>query len=155
MKFREDIAESSGSGHYVRIKDGESISGILRGEPQEAWVLWDNKVKTEVPEGTSGAKLNFKINFIVKDGPSYTCKILEGGMQIYKQLAALAKEWELEETVIIISRDGSGLDTEYTVMPAPPKQQATKDALDFISKLELHELAPKTEPQKAPPSKRY
>lgn len=139
MKFRDDI-DSGGPSNYVKLKDKESIAGVLRGEPYECSVLWENKVKTEVPDGTHGAKFNFKINFIVKEGTSYVAKVLEGGAQIYKQLAALSKQWELEETVVIIGRDGTGLETEYTVMPAPPKQQPTKEALEFIKTIELNQL---------------
>lgn len=151
MKFREDI-DSGGPNNFVRIKDGESISGICRGEPREAWVIWDNKVKTEVEEGTPGSKFNFKLNFVVKEGTSYVAKTLEGGAQIYKQLANLSKEWELDETVIILSRDGSGIDTEYTVMPAPPKQQVTPEALEFIATMELNDLG-ESASEPAPPSK--
>jgi len=146
MKFREDI-ETGGPSNYIKLKDKETVSGVLRGEPHECYVLWENKVKTEVPAGTSGAKFNFKINLIVKEGSSYVAKILEGGAQIYKQLAALSKEWELEETVVIIGRDGTGLETEYTVMPAPPKQQPTKEALEFIRTMELNELGAPAKPE--------
>lgn len=139
MKFRDDI-ETGGPSNYIKLKDKETVAGVLRGEPYECYVLWENKVKTEVPAGTPNAKFNFKINMIIKEGSSYTAKVLEGGAQIYKQLAALSKEWELEETVVIIGRDGTGLETEYTVMPAPPKQQPSKESMEFIQTIELNEL---------------
>lgn len=141
MKFKDDI-DAGGPSNYIKLKDKETIAGVLRGEPYECYVLWENKVKTEVPKGTPGAKFNFKINMIVKDGSSYAAKVLEGGAQIYKQLATLSKEWELDETVVIIGRDGTGLETEYTVMPAPPKQQVSKEAMEFIKTIELNDLAP-------------
>lgn len=141
MKFRDDI-KTGGPTNIVKLKDKESIAGVPRGEPYECYVLWENKVKTEVDPGTSGAKFHFRINFVVKEGSSYVAKILEGGAQIYKQLATLSKEWDLPETVIIISREGTDLDTEYTVMPAPPKQQPSKESLEFIQTIELNELAP-------------
>jgi len=151
MKFRDDI-DAGGPNNFVRIKDKETVAGVLRGEPYECYVLWENKVKTEVPQGTPGAKFNFKINFIMKEGSSYVAKVLEGGAQIYKQLAALSKQWDLEETVVIIGRDGTGLDTEYTVMPAPPKQQPSKESLEFIQTIDLNPLgaveSEKPEPKK-------
>lgn len=146
MKFRDDI-DSGGPSNFIKLKDKETIAGVLRGEPHETYVLWDNKVKTEVMAGAPGAKFNFKINFIIKDGTTYVAKVLEGGAQIYRQLAKLSQEWDLDETLILISRDGTGLDTEYTVMPAPPKQQPTKEALKFIKTLELNVLG--TAPQVA------
>lgn len=149
MKFRDDI-DAGGPSHYIKLKDKETVAGIPRGEPYECYVLWENKVKSEVPAGTPGAKFNFKINMIVKEGSGYVAKVLESGAQIYKQLAALSKEWELEETVVIIGRDGTGLETEYTVMPAPPKQQPSKEALEYIKTVELHDLAPQPEQEKKP-----
>jgi hypothetical protein len=145
VKFR-DVSELSGPSNFVKLKDGESIAGICRGEIEDGFVVWENKTKTPVPEGTPGARFNFKVNFVVKEGTSYVAKVLEGGVQIYSQLAKLSKEWDLPETVIFISREGSGQnDTEYTVMPAPPKQQVTKEALEFISAMELNDLGPKAE----------
>jgi len=144
MRFREDI-DTGGPNHFIRLKDGEDVRGILRGEIREAWVIWENKKKIEVNEGDPGARFNFQVNMVVKEGTSYVAKILEGGPQIYKQLANLSKDWELENTVIIIRRDGIELNTEYTVNPAPPKQQAPKEALEFIQTIELHDLAPQTE----------
>lgn len=141
MKFR-DISELSGPSNFIKLKDGESIAGICRGEIEENFVVWENRVKTPVPEGTPGSRFNFRVNFIVKEGTSYVAKVLEGGVQIYKQLAILSAQWDLDETVIFISREGSGPnDTEYTVMPAPPKQQVTKEALEFIKSIELNDLA--------------
>lgn len=158
MKFRDDI-DAGGNKDYVKLKDGETVAGICRGEPEECYVLWENKVKTEVMQDTPGAKFNFKINFVVKEGTVYVAKILEGGAQIYKQLAMLSKQWELDETVIFISRAGTGMDTEYTVMPAPPKQQVTKEALEFIKTIELNELGAQAEkpPVKnhAPPARKF
>lgn len=149
MKFRDDIAEGNGPSNFIKLKDGEDARGICRGEIRETWVLWENKVKTEVPEGTPGAKFNFKLNFIVKEGTVYVAKVLEQGVQVYKQLAALSKEWELGETVVVIRRDGTGLDTEYTVMPAPPKQQVSKEALEHIATIELNDLGGE-KPEPAP-----
>jgi hypothetical protein len=159
MKFLDDI-ETGGPSNFVRFKDGETVAGICRGEIEHGYVLWENKVKTEVPKGTPGAKFNFKVNFIVKEGTVYVAKVLEQGAQIYKQLKALSEQWELEETVLLISRDGSGLETEYTVMPAPPKQQVTKEALEFIKTIELNDLGSQEPPKKeiknfAPGGKKY
>ncbi len=141
MKFR-DVSELSGPSNFIKLKDGETIAGICRGEIEDGFVIWENRVKTPVSEGTPGAKFSFKVNFVVKEGTSYVAKVLEGGIQIYKQLSALSAQWDLPDTVILISREGSGpTDTEYTVMPAPPKQQPTKEALEFIASMELNDLS--------------
>lgn len=152
MKFRDDI-ETGGPSNFVKFKDGESVSGILRGNPVEYYELWDNnKNKTVVPAGTPGARFKFKINMIVKDGTSYVAKVLDKGAQIYSQLRTLHEEWgdDLENTVITIRCEGSGIDTEYSVMVAPPKQQVTKESLDFINAMELNDLGGEFEQEEAP-----
>ena len=143
MKFRKDLQESNGPSHFIKLKDGESVSGILRGELNETFVLWEAGKSREVPEGTPGAKLRFKVNMVIKEGSSYVARILEGGQLMYKQLAQLAEDYELDATVIKVSRSGTGLDTEYAVIPAPPKAQVAKEAMAFIETLELHELGEK------------
>lgn len=155
MRFRDDV-EVSGPSNYIRFKDGEAVYGILRGDPVEYYELWDqSKNKTIVPAGTHGAKFKFKMNMIIKEGTSYVAKILDAGASIYSQLRALHEEWgdELENTVIVIRRDGSGLDTEYSVNPAPPKQQVTPESLEFIRTIELNDLGEAAQEAPAKPSK--
>lgn len=156
MKFR-DVSEISGPSNFIKLKDGESVAGVCRGEIEDGFAVWENRVKTMVPEGTPGARFNFRVNFIVKEGTSYVAKVLEGGIQIYKQLAELdEKGWNLEETVVIVSRTGSGQnDTEYTVTAAPPGKQVTKEALEFIAAMELNDLGEKPQEPAKPPVKNH
>ncbi len=140
MKFLDDIDETSSQSNFVRLKDGETISGIPRGEIHHAYIVWENRKRREVSKGTPDAKFRFSMNFVVKEGTSYVAKIFEGGTMVYKQLKKLSKDYDLTETVIKITREGSELDTEYDVIPAPPKQQPSLEALAFIGTIELHDL---------------
>ena len=147
MKFRSDIPEGGGSKNYLKLKDKESAIGIFRGELHEYAVLWEGQKSSVVAEGTPGAKFRFKVNFVIKDGASYVPKIFEQGLTVYKQLAELHAEYDLETTVIKVTRNGTGTDTTYSLLPLL-KQTLSKEVLKHLGTLELHALeqAPAGEP---------
>lgn len=139
MKFRQNLPEqSSGSKGYVKLRDKESVTGIFRGDPREFFVVWKDGKSIEVPEGTAGSKFRFRINFVVKEGASYVPKIFEQGQVVYEQLSAFHQEYDLEKTVMKITRNGEKLDTSYTIMPLrDPVAPATEVVL---STLKYHDL---------------
>lgn len=137
LKFDKD--PQTGGGNFLKLKDGESATGILRGEVKVFYVTWEGGKSTEVPEGTPGAKFRFRVNLVVaeKDGV-FAPKILEQGAMVYKAFKDLAEDYELSETIIKIKRSGSGQNnTEYSVMPLPKKPEAST-----LKKLEVIELLP-------------
>lgn len=147
MKFRKDIQSSGGSKNFIKLKDKESIVGIFRGEPKEMFVVWDGNKSKEVSEGTAGAKFRFRINFVVKEGPTYVAKVFEGGSKVYEQLAQLNEEYELDKTFVKISRSGSTMnDTSYAILPVI-KQAFTKETEAVLKTLTLNALESKAEAQ--------
>jgi len=139
MQFRTDIPEGGGSKNYLKLKDKESAMGIFRGDLHEFFVLWEGQKSSVVPEGTPGSKFRFKVNFVIKDGASYVPKIFEQGLTVYKQLAELHAEYDLETTVIKITRNGTGTDTTYSLLPLL-KQALSKEVLKHLGTIELHAL---------------
>lgn len=135
MQFRKDLPES-GSKNFLKLKDKESISGIFMGELYEFFILWDNKKAKEVPEGTPDSKFRFRVNFVSKEGSVYAPKIFEQGATVYRQLAELHEEYDLEKTVIKITRNGSGTDTTYSLLPLL-KQVVTKETAEHLKNIEL------------------
>lgn len=146
MKFRKDVAEASGGGHYIKLKDKESVTGIFMGEPHEFAIVWENGKSRHVPTGTPGSKFRFNINFVVKEGTTYVPKIYEGGPQIYNQMADINEEYPLEETPVKITRNGTGLDTEYNLMPML-KNPLTKEIKDYLATITLHKLGESEPPR--------
>lgn len=139
MKFKSDIPDGSSSKHFIKLKDKESITGIFRGEPFEFYTLWENGKSRIVPEGTPKAGFRFRINFVVKDGPVYVPKIFENGPMIYKQLAELNDEYGLDSVVMKITRNGTGLDTTYSLFPLL-KQAISPETLKHLDALDLLKL---------------
>lgn len=143
MQFRspEELPETGGGKNFLKLKDKESISGIFRGELKEFFVVWEKGGKAhEVAEGTPGAKFRFRVNFVIKEGAVYVPKILEQGLIVYKDLAEINKEYDLETTVIKITRNGMGTDTTYSLLPLL-KQTLSKEAVKHLETLELLPLS--------------
>lgn len=141
MRFRKDLPDSGGA-NYVKLKNGESISGIFYGDIHEFWAIWRDGKPGEVPEGTPGAGFRFRVNFIVKEGAVYVPKILEQGKTVYQDLGALHEEYNLEETVVKITRHGSSMnDTAYMILPL--KQELSAEAKAHLKTLKLNDLSGK------------
>lgn len=142
MKFKRDLPESGGK-NYLKLKSGESITGIFMGEPYEFYSLWEQGKPREVPAGTPGAGFRFRINFVVKEGGVYVPKIFEQGVTVYKQLDEINTEYPLETTVIKISRSGSSIsDTTYSLLPLLNKP-IDAQTMAHLRTIELHDLGTK------------
>ena len=127
MKFRDP--DASVDKNMIKLSDGQSVIGVLAGEPSEKKLHWINRKPHLCSEDNdcghclSGdkAKFRFSMNMIMKDGKTLTVKVLDQGWQLYAQLATLSKGgWKLDRQLVKVSRVGSGpQDTEYFVIPVP------------------------------------
>ena len=165
MKFKTGGSKSEGSKHYIRLKDGDSVSGVLRGDPVEYRTHWvgqgtvlctrKNRTDTACKYCNEGNKpaFRFKLNMIIKENGALTAKILESGWTVYESLDALNKEYPLDKTTIKISRKGSGKnDTTYSVIPVRGGE-VNADLEKMIGAVKLHDLNGKETPptQEEPP----
>lgn len=151
MNFRDDVSEGKGSGMpFIKLKSGESIVGVFKGDPYEFYQVWETK--QIVPKGTPKSAFRFRINFVTKEGANYVAKVLEQGTTVYNQLRDLNQHYPLEETVVTISRQGSTKDdTRYVILPLPPKQQMTEVGKAMIDQVELLDLEHKAKAHAEPP----
>lgn len=138
QRFTEDPQVTGGI--FLKIADGEIVQGVLRGEVKTQYVQWGlDKKSTVCDPKAPGAKFRFKVNFVVMDKEgNMTPKILEQGPSFYKDLKAIAEDYDLEQTLIKIKRNGSDKNTTYTIMPTPKPPAA--DTLKKLAALELHPL---------------
>ena len=145
MKFRE-LPENGGPKNFIKLKDKESIEGICMGDIHEFSVLWENGKSRIVPEGTPKAGFRFRINFITKEGSVYVAKILEQSATVYRTLGELHDEYDLSTIVVRITRNGTGTDTTYSVLPLL-KKQLTKEILEHLKTVPLNELSTDSAPK--------
>lgn len=149
MKFRaEPKVAGEGGGNFLRLKDGESVKGILQGEPYEFRTLWSGGRPQVVAEGTPKSSFRFRMNIVIKENDKYVMKIWEQGAIVYNTLKGFSEEYDLEKTVLKVTRQGSTKDnTDYAIVPLPGGVDAKLQG--EISKLTLHEL--KEKPQVGTP----
>ena len=152
MRFSagDGSGESSGK-DYVRLKGGESVVGLLRGDPVHWYSHWIGNSTVRCPgkeacqhcQAGLKAAFRFKMNMIVKEKEAggLAVKIFENGWNVYQALKELnGGGWDLETTRIRISRTGSGKnDTVYSVVPMPNGTLSPED-LRFMESLKLHDF---------------
>lgn len=138
MKFqkREIPAGDNSGGVFLRLKDGESVVGVFRGEIYEFYQIWENGKPQVVGKEHEGAKSRFRLNFIAKG--ELKPKIFEFGLTVYNQLAEIQEDYKVEETIVKITRRGTGTDTVYIIIPA--KEQLTAAQIKKLDAVELNIL---------------
>jgi len=151
MKFEVGGTKSGiNSDNFVRLKDKEKITGIFAGEP---FVFKDHWVGTH-SEMCTGAmcahcankqkpKFRFHINFITKVGEEYQAKIFAQGWTVYEALKNLHEsDYNLESTIVTITRNGTDTNTTYSILPAK-HHQVTNELQEKLKKVPLLELDPR------------
>lgn len=141
MKFiKRDLPPKSNDGPslLMKFKDGESKTGVLRGEVYEFHQYWENGKSHIVGKDDPRAKSRFRLNFVTKEDGGLKSKIFEFGINVYNQLAGIAEDYEMDKTAIKITRHGTGTDTIYVIIPA--KEQPSVAGLKQISEVPLNIL---------------
>lgn len=114
--------------NIIRLKDGQSVVGVIRGEPVEFFKAFN-------PGDKPGFR--FKVNFIVKLDGTYKAQVLEQGGKVHDAIAALVTEgWDLSTRFIKVSRTGTDKNsTKYSVVISPKEIPA--EELSVINKVTL------------------
>lgn len=140
MNFKKrEIPKGEGGNLFLRLKDGESIKGVCRGEIHEFHMKWVGNRSQLCEPNDPEAKFRFRLNIIVPENGSFVPKIWEFGLTIYNQLADIAEEYDLEKTKIKITRRGTGTDTVYLILPLL-KEPLTPKQLNEIEAVPLNIL---------------
>lgn len=128
MRFETNRSSGPSNPNIIRLQDGQSVVGVLRGDP----VTFERAFKPG-----EKSKFRFWVNFIVKEEGSYKAKILDGGWKLFAQLKELQDAgWVLETSWVKVSRTGKGQnDTTYSATPSP--QPVIAETLAAISKVSL------------------
>lgn len=128
----------------IRLKDGQSVIGVLRGDPIE----FESSFKG------GPAKFRFKVEIVIMNGSTApdTASVLEGGWKLYRQLIELQDAgWSLEKSFVKVSRVGSGInDTAYsaTCLPTPPSSGALAQ-IARVPRIDLEGSTPGSNPRNA------
>lgn len=150
---------------FLKLKDKESVRGVFRGDPvdfKQHWITGTRPILCTGPgcptcaaDPTKKPSFRFRINILVKDEKGgYISKIFEQGWTVYLQLADLHKVYPLDQTVMRITRSGSGQnDTHYSILPEP-RGEVTPQMEAILAKVPLQVLqhtSQPSEPSEEPP----
>lgn len=138
--------EQASGGKFLKLKDGEAVTGVFRGSPRIFYVVWKNNRSQEVGQGTAGSAFKFESNFVVNENGAMTAKVISGGGGFYDQVVALIESgFDIEKTVVRVAKTGTGKETKYTVTPTP--KQLTESQEAQLQAVELHDLNPRVTTQ--------
>lgn len=152
MKF-SDFGGTKGAGGsgqlFIKMKDGDRIQGVFRGDPKVQFVHWINSK----PQKCTGkecalcadgdkARMRFKLNFLMRENGVWIAKIFDGSGRTYYDLKELHEsDYNLEETVVNVTRNGDGTDTRYTIMPAKNNGGLTAKDFKALAAIPLNSLS--------------
>jgi hypothetical protein len=154
MKFRSGGEKKSDSKVFIRLKDGEKVNGVFRGDPYEYYLHWIENKSVECAGKEScihcwagdKARFRFKLNLICKVDGVWIARILEQGWSVYEALRDLHENgYDLEQTAVSISRSGEGTSTKYTVLPLPNNGGLKPADFAAVHKVPLNALKPQAE----------
>jgi hypothetical protein len=126
--------KESGGAEFIKLKDGETVRGVFRGEPYIFYQEFGDK--SEYDDYAEGRSTRFKINFVVKEGERYVAKIFGGGYYVLTALVDYKDKHGLD-VVYEVKRNGTGTDTRYTIMY---DNKLTDSQLDKVKEVKLKEL---------------
>jgi hypothetical protein len=135
-------AKESGDSMFIKLKDGDNIKGVFRGDPYVFYRVFQDK--EEYTEWAEGRSFRFRINFMTEES-GWAPKILEQGAKVRDALLACKAKYGLD-CVYEITRTGSGReDTVYNVLF---DRNLTDSEKAVIAGTTLKELTKKELPEK-------
>lgn len=157
MKFKPKNEDTR---NFLKLKAGETVTGIFRGELYDFRIHWADNRSTICPgpdtceicrEGNK-SKFRFRVNFVVKEGEGYVAKVTEQGWTFYEVLRSLNEgDYPLEKYVMKITRHGERLNTTYTVIPAP-SGLVSAELEKKLELVKLNDLGHITDAENEPPA---
>lgn len=146
-------------GKFLKIVSGQpAVKVILRGEPRLYQVHFDEAAKKSIDCTGPGCPLcrlsaskdRFQVNALTREGDAYVAKILEGNGFMYDTLSDLvAAGYVLQETILLILKEGAGMQTKTKITPSPVRLPA--ETLQILSQVPLHPIHGEDTPS-VPPS---
>lgn len=144
MSWDELKRTKEGGKDYLRLKDGQVVFGVFRGDPLTFFSAFKDAKKYD--KWAEGRSFRFHINFVqIEEGDKLSIKVFQGGSRIAAQLSDVREEYGLD-CLYKIKRTGSGKDdTQYSILF---QSKLTPEQLAKIKKLTLIELGGVDEPLK-------
>jgi hypothetical protein len=153
MQFNHKPPKSNGGGLFLKLKDGDRISVVFKGEPLVTYVHWvSGKYQTcsyddscEYCKKGIQQSARVRFNVVTAVNGAFVAKIFDAPWSVYEQLQKLSSDgWDIDTSRLIISREGELKETKWFINPAPGGA-IQPDLLKQINSVKLHDLRPKSE----------
>lgn len=141
-----DVQAPSGSGHFLRLKDKETVRGVFVGDVHHFYTKWKNGKSLPCDEKDPEGNPRFKCNFVYHDETQgqLVVKVWEFAYAVFEILKGINEDYPLEKTKLKITRNGTGTNTTYMVLPLVGEKEAlTANQIAAINNMPLHDLKKK------------
>jgi len=138
-----------GEGLFIRLKSGDSATGVFLGEPESRAIVWDDAVGHSVrfqKEIHAKNEMRMKHAWNFYDVDAKEIRILEINHSTRISLDEMAGKIEaggseLDRWVCKISRRGSGKETQYWIENVRELEPSARERLGSIYMNDAHDLA--------------
>lgn len=111
------IADESGGGLFLELKDGDEKQVIVMSEPVEFFSIFGDKTNKEYTTQVPGSSFKFKVQIIEINGATLEPRLWSGGKRVFDRLYYLqTKMGGVSDKILLVAREGSGKeDTKYQI----------------------------------------
>lgn len=128
----DDYTPPTGSGQFFALEDGKSARVRFQSDPY----VYQGAFKQ--PDGTT--KLSTRYAWLIYNHEEKKAQVLKQSGTFFSQIKALVKDPDyrnLTEYDVKITRDGTGTDTKYAIIPTKTTLELDKDMLEAIADLDI------------------
>lgn len=129
-----------GGGLYLKLKDGETVKLRIASEP----AIFETEAERDDPDNPGQKKtvITTRYGWLVWNQETKTAQIMQQSATFFKNLAALAQDEEWGDPTgydIKISREGTELDTKYSIVPSANREPLDSEAREVLKNIDLLE----------------
>ena len=139
----EELTKKHASGKFGKLEDGASCVGAFTGAPYAIETHWVGAASVRCtgdgcPMCRKGVPTKVRVRMNFFDFAQNAMKIWEGGPPFLRDLKVLKKKYGLADMAFEITRQGTGKNTKYIMLPDKPLSAEQKAK---IAAMQLHNLA--------------
>lgn len=139
----EELTKKHASGKFGKLEDGMSCVGAFVGAPFAIETHWVGAASVRCtgegcPMCRKGVPTKVRVRMNFFDFAQNAMKIWEGGPPFLRDLKVLKKKYGLGDQAFEITRQGTGKNTKYIILPDKP---LTPEQRAKIAAVQLHNLA--------------
>lgn len=139
--YKTHTPKSEGSGLYLKLEDNETVKIRIVSEP----AIYETEYKDKA---TGEVRISTRYAWIVWNQETKTPQIMQQSATFFRSIANLAQDDEYGDPVgydIKITRNGTGTDTTYAVVPSANRDildDGAKEAIESIDLIEKLKASP-------------